>query len=124
VSAQSVFDAGSDSRKNLLKTTWPDLYAALSGSSDGSAPTDPLDTIEAFTCWFCRQAPGQAGVRVPAVARSQARPKGMPACARHIAEHSDRPGGYPLPGEPRGGPHTPTHQAAVDAAKKRRDRGY
>lgn len=96
---EAVFREGTDSRRKILKQVWPELYDAF--APPGAEPDVPLQT---FYCVF-----GGHGTRkVLAVARSEQRPHGAPACAGCLRRmegcHGTRPGGWPLPGRPGGGP--------------------
>lgn len=97
---EQVFRAGTDSKRNIIRQVWPELYGAFAPA--GPPPDVPL---QVFYCVFSGHGPDR---RVLAVARTQARPHGSPACAICLRRHERlpgcRPGGWPLPGRPGGGP--------------------
>jgi hypothetical protein len=84
---EQVFRAGPEYRQNLLKTTWPELHAALSPQTDDAGQPRRV-TCVLGPCPFLPVAE-----RPEAVGRITL--NGSPACAKHVRA-SQVPGGYPL----------------------------
>jgi len=76
---------GNPSRQNTLKALWPELYEALVGPAVPEAEKVVNCVIMPCT---------QADPRPRAVARLDR--WGHPACAQHVLQYADRPGGWPL----------------------------
>jgi hypothetical protein len=85
---EEVFRAGPEYRQNLLKTTWPELHAALSPAPEDDGAPSRRVTCVLGPCPFLPVAE-----RPEAVGRLTL--NGSPACAKHIRA-SQVPGGYPL----------------------------
>lgn len=78
-------------KHSILKTLWPELYAALAGEAGpGDAPR-PAPVIPCVV-GACSTRP--SGHRPAAIARLGR--WGPPACREHIDRHAERPGGWPL----------------------------
>ena len=85
-----IFAGGSETRKRMLQTGWPDLFEALNrAASDAKANRVRL-------CEVVDRHGGPGNIdRPPATGRLA--PNGRAACLECIAYFlPDRPGGYPL----------------------------
>jgi hypothetical protein len=89
--AREVFRNGSDARRQSLGRFWPELYNALAGLGSDGKP------VETRSVWCVVGSVEHLKARVPAVGRLAR--MGHPACAEHIEQLADRPGGWPLPAE-------------------------
>lgn len=74
-------------RQATLKTLWPELYEALGGGTPAGPPPERVLPCVIAPC--CDRTP-----RVRAVARTAQ--YGPSACAAHVQQLADRPGGWPL----------------------------
>jgi hypothetical protein len=85
-----IFAGGTETRKNMLRVGWPDLFEALDKAS-AAAKASRVRLCEITTR---HGGPGNVD-RSPAVGRLA--PNGRAACAECIAYFlPDRPGGFPL----------------------------
>jgi hypothetical protein len=79
--------AAAPRKQDTLKALWPELHACLAG-----ADKPAVEPVRHCVIGECSSV--EIGRRRRAVARIDR--WGHTACAEHIAQHSDRPGGWPL----------------------------
>lgn len=75
-----------DSKRDMIKRIWPELYDALNGLENGK----PNRTV------FCAVGDPEH-IKGRHIATGRVTRMGHPACSSCLARLADRPGGWPLP---------------------------
>lgn len=75
-----------DSKRNMIKTVWPELYDALNGIGEGK----PNRTV------YCAVGDPEH-IKQRHLATARITRMGHPACSVCVERLADRPGGWPLP---------------------------